>query len=159
MKQVQYLITRSVEYSAQRRRILHEAGLVIALDEQVHSEYLSHGPFREIPAFWIYVRGETLLWGKLCPVTLVCLEDAPVYHQTRGRIWDMRPWRLCFLNTRPVREGFAGRPGSQFRLVRCWWRRPIPDQICSPCSSTCTRLEDTGCWGEQGKSRYPSCVN
>lgn len=73
MKQVQYVIIRSVGYSAQRRRISHEVWLVIALDTQLHPEYLSHGPFREIPVFWICVRGGTLLWGKLCPVTLVCL--------------------------------------------------------------------------------------
>lgn len=152
MKQVQHIIIRSVEYSAQRRRISHEVWLVIALDE-LHPECISHGPFRDFPAFWICVRGGTLLWGKLCPVTLVCLEDAP-FTIKRGAVYGIYgPWRLCFFNTRPVRESFAGRPDSHLRLVRCWWRRPIPDQICSPCSSTCTRLEDTGCWGEQGKSR------
>lgn len=161
MKQVQYLIIRSVEYSAQRRQISHEVWLVIALDEQLHPEYLSHGSFREIPVACLldmrtrrdFALGETLSCDPR--VSGGC----PVYHQTRGRIWDMRPWRLCFFNTRPIREGFAGRPGSHLRLVKCWWRRPIPDQICSPCSSMCTRLEDTGCLGEQGKSRYPSCVD
>lgn len=111
MKQVQYLIIRSVYFSAQRRRISHEVWLVIALDEQLHPEYLSHGPFREIPAFWIYVRGGTLLWGKLCPVTLVCLEDAQ-FTIKRGAVYgicgpgdfvfqhEARSGRLCWKTRR-----------------------------------------------------------
>lgn len=82
----------------------------------------------------------------------------PVYHQTRGRIWDMRPWRLCFSTRGPFGKALL-KDQAHLRLVRCWWRRPIPDRICSPCSSTCTRLAESGCWAEQGKSRYPSCVN
>lgn len=110
MKQVLNLILWSVlvEYSAQRRRISHEAGLVIALDEQLHSEYLSHGPFREIPAFWICVRGWTLLWGKLCPVTLVCLEDAP-FTIKRGAVYGIYgPGDFVFSTRGPFGKALLG---------------------------------------------------
>lgn len=109
MKQVQYLIIRSVDFSVQRRRISHEVWLVIALDEQLHPEFLSHGPFREIPAFWIYVRGGTLLWGKLCPVTLWRMPSLP---SNEGPYMGYAALATLFFYTRPVREGFAERPGA-----------------------------------------------
>lgn len=66
------------------------------------------GPFRETPAFWIYVRGWTLLWGKLCPVTLACLEDAP-FTIKRGAVYGIYgPGDFVFSTRGPFGKALLG---------------------------------------------------